>query len=65
MNKLEKIFWTMVTIAEVAIVGFVIAGMRGNLEVAAVLLFIGGGFCSVALGCLGLHKLREHNGVYW
>ena len=55
----------MVTIAEVAIVGFVIAGMRGNLEVAAVLLFIGGGFCSVALGCLGLHKLREHNGVYW
>ena len=43
MEKLEKIFWTLVTIAEVAVVGFWIAGVKGNLELSAVLLFIGGG----------------------
>ena len=47
MEKLEKIFWTLVTIAEVA-----------------VLLFIGGGLCWAALGCLGLQKLRERHLCY-
>ena len=42
MEKLEKIFWTLVTIAEVAVVGFWIAGVKGNLELSAVLLL--GGF---------------------
>ena len=58
MEKLEKIFWTLVTIAEVA------AGVKGNLELSAVLLFIGGGLCWAALGCLGLQKLRERHLCY-
>ena len=64
MEKLEKIFWTLVTIAEVAVVGFWIAGVKGNLELSAVLLFIGGGLCWAALGCLGLQKLRERHLCY-
>ena len=64
MEKLEKIFWTLVTIAEVAVVGFWIAGVKGNLELLAVLLFIGGGLCWAALGCLGLQKLRERHLCY-
>lgn len=64
MEKLEKIFWTLVTIAEVAVVGFWIAGVKGNLELSAVLLFIGGGLCWAALGCLGLQKLWERHLCY-
>lgn len=64
MNKLEKIFVTLVTIAEVAVVGFWIAGMKGNIELSAVLFFIAGGFCWAALGCLGLKKLRERRWGY-
>ena len=64
METLEKIFCTLVSIAEVAVVGFCIAAVKGNLELSAVLLFIGGGLCWAALGCLGLQKLRERHLCY-
>jgi len=64
MSKLEKIFWLCITIAEMVIVGFWVAGLNGNLKLAAVLFYIGGGLCWVALGCLGLKKLRNRHLCY-
>ena len=64
MNKLEKIFWTLVTIAEIAVVVFWVAGMKGNIQLSAVFLFTGGTLCWGALCCLGLKKLRERHLYY-
>lgn len=64
MKKLEKFFWVLVSIAEVALVGVWAAGVNGNLELAAILFTFAGVFCMVALGCFVLQKLREHDGFY-
>lgn len=58
MNKFEKTFWVFVTLAEVAIVAFWVAGMKGNLEFASTAFIFAGSCCVIALGALGMKKLR-------
>lgn len=64
MEKLEKIFWGFVTIAEVAIIAFIWAGMKNNIGLAANCFFVGGVFATLALGCLGLQALRKRSRGY-
>lgn len=64
MEKIEKIFWGLVTLAEVAIIVFWIAGMKNNIELAANCFFMAGAFAMLALGCLGLHALRKRSRGY-
>ena len=64
MEKLEKIFWGFVTIAEVGIVAFIWAGVKNNMELAANIFFIAGVFATLALGCLGLQALRKRSRGY-
>ena len=64
MEKLEKIFWGFVTIAEVAIIAFWIAGMKNNMVLAANCFFTAGVFATLALGCLGLQALRKRSRGY-
>lgn len=64
MEKIEKIFWGLVTLAEVGIVAFIWAGVKNNMELAANLFFIAGVFATLALGCLGLHALRRRSRGY-
>lgn len=64
MEKIEKIFWGLVTIAEVAIIAFWIAGVKNNMELAANCFFTAGVFATLALGCLGLHALRKRSRGY-
>lgn len=64
MEKIEKIFWGLVTLAEVGIVAFIWAGVKNNMELAANIFFIAGAFAMLALGCLGLHALRKRSRGY-
>lgn len=61
MEKAEKIFWTLVSLAEIGIVIFWIAGFNHNKEVGAVAFFIAGILCWVALGVKLIDKLRRRS----
>ncbi len=63
-KKLEKVWWTFLTIAEIAIVGWIVFGWNGKMEASAWSFFIGGAAAFVALGAMGLKALRTRNGVY-
>lgn len=64
MEKIEKIFWVLVTISEVVIVAFIWAGVKNNMELAANFFFTAGVFATLALGCLGLQALRKRSRGY-
>ena len=61
MRKAEKTFWTLVTLAEIGIVIFWIAGFNHNKDVAAAAFFCAGGLCTIALGVKFFDWLRHRN----
>ena len=58
MRKCEKFFWVGVTIAEIAVLVFWMAGCQGQFDVAKWAFFTGGLFAWIALICLGIGKLH-------
>lgn len=63
MRKAEKIFWTLVTFAEIGIITFWTAGIKGNKDVAAAAFFAAGTLCWIALGVKFFDWLR-HRSLY-
>lgn len=65
MTKLEKIWWAGVASAGLCIVTFWIAAAAyNNMEAAQVSLAIAGAAAWIAIGALGMHKLRKRHGYY-
>ena len=63
-KKLEKVWWTFLAVAMIAVVVFAVCSFKGQLEIAGNALVTGGVFAWIALGAKGLKALRECNGVY-
>lgn len=61
MEKNEKIFWTLVTLAEAGIVTFWIAGFNAQMNIAAAAFFSAGVLCMLALGVKFFGWLRHRN----
>lgn len=59
MKKIDKVIATGIVMAAAGIVGFLIAGFKGNLDVAAFSFFWGGAAACVAALCIGLKSLRR------
>ena len=63
MRKAEKIFWTLVTLAEIGIVTFWVAGCKGSKDIAAGGLFTAGILCWIAL-MVKFFDWRRHRNLY-
>ena len=62
MKRLEKIQWSFLTLSELGIVVFWIAGFNDRLDISAI---ITAGICAfIALFCIGLTELRKRNYSY-
>lgn len=61
MEKNEKIFWTLITLAEAGIVIFWIAGFNNRMNIAVTALFSAGILCAIALGVKFFGWLRHRN----
>lgn len=61
MRKAEKTFWSLLTLAEIGIVIFWIAGFNHNKDVAAAAFFTSGILCTIALGIKFFDWLRYRN----
>ena len=61
MRKAEKIFWTLVTLAEIGVVTMWIAGFKGNIDVAAAAFITAGTLCTLALGVKFVDWLKHRN----
>lgn len=64
MNKLEKIQWGSLTLSEIGILIFWIAGFHGKEQLAAYSFLAAGIFAFIALSAIGLLKLRQNHGFY-
>ena len=64
MNKLEKIQWASLTLSEVLILIFIIAGIYHQDQLAVWSLFAAGSFAWIALCIIGLLSLRRSHGIY-
>lgn len=61
MRKADKIFWVLVTLAEIGIVTFWVAGIYERKDIAAVGVFTAGILCWIALGVKFFDWQRHHN----
>lgn len=61
MGKAEKIFWVLISLAEIGIVTFLAAGIYGRTDIAAVGFFAAGILCTIALGVKFFDWLRHRN----
>lgn len=59
MERIDKVITLGIILAAAGIVGFLIAGFKGNLDVAAFSFFLGGAAACVAVLCIGLKSLRR------
>lgn len=63
MRKAEKTFWVLVTLAEIGIIVFWVAGFKEHKDVAAAAFFTSGTLCWIALGVKFFDWLR-HRSLY-
>lgn len=59
MERIDKVITLGIILAAAGVVGFLIAGFKGNLDVAAFSFFLGGAAACVAVLCIGLKSLRR------
>ena len=64
MKKLEKIWWTFLTIAALGIVLFWVFGFNGHKDAAAVSFATAGVAAWVALSAAGLWHLRRRRSFF-
>ncbi len=62
MKKLEKIWWTAITIAELGIIAFWIFGFKECMTAAGISLHIAGVAAAIAFAALGVQRIRCYQG---
>ena len=64
MAKLEKVWWGSLVIAMFGIVGFWFFGFRGNMDASFGSFLVAGIAAWIALGAVGLQKLRTGSSYF-